>query len=130
MGSSPWSPAASFATQATVPSKPDTVSCTAESSNAVLVQWEAPADGGAAITAYQLQRDDGQGGDFQPLYSGADCQYLSGNLQNGLQYRFKVQAENEVGLKLDHFTCWHAMSALDSIGANSNLLHLDVYNYR
>ena len=98
IGESPWSEEASFMTQATVPSAPEALSCTADGATTVLVAWQEPADGGAPINAYQLQMDDGEGGDFQLLYNGNVFQHLAANLRSGLGYRFRVLAENEVGL--------------------------------
>lgn len=98
IGESPWSEEASFMTQATVPSAPEALSCTADGATTVLVAWQEPADGGAPINAYQLQMDDGEGGDFQLLYNGDICQHLAANLRSGLGYRFRVLAENEVGV--------------------------------
>lgn len=85
-------------TQATVPFPPEALSCTANGPDTVLVTWQAPADGGSSISAYQLHRGDGEGGDFQPVYNGGDCEYQSTGLRSGLQYRFRVLAENEVGV--------------------------------
>ena len=96
IGESQWSHEASFSTQATVPEKPDALVGTADGPAAVLVAWKAPLDGGAPIHAYQLHRDDGNNGDFEPIYNGSDCQYLATGLRHGLEYRFRVLAENEV----------------------------------
>ena len=89
-------------TDATVPSPPEFLTCTANGANTVLVSWQAPPDGGAAIHAYQVHRGDGMDGDFQPMYNGSDCQYQATGLLSGLQYRFRVRAENEVGLLGTH----------------------------
>lgn len=87
-----------------MPEKPDALECTADSPSAVLVSWKAPLDGGAAINAYQLQRDDGDNGDFEPIYNGTDCQYTASGLRSGLAYRFRVAAENEVGFTISFGT--------------------------
>ncbi len=97
IGESPWSQQAAFMTDATVPSPPEFLTCTANGANTVLVSWQAPPDGGAPVHAYQVHRGDGMDGDFQPMYNGSDCQYQATGLLSGLQYRFRVRAENEVG---------------------------------
>jgi len=97
IGESPWSQEASFMTQATVPSPPESLTCTANGADTMLVCWQAPPDGGAPIHAYQVHRGDGMDGDFQPMYNGSDCQYQATGLHSGLQYKFRVLAENEVG---------------------------------
>ncbi|KAL0040936.1 hypothetical protein WJX79_010532 [Trebouxia sp. C0005] len=97
IGESPWSQEAAFMTEATVPSPPEFLTCTANGADTVLVSWQAPPDGGAPIHAYQVHRGDGMDGDFQPMYNGSDCQYQATGLLSGLQYRFRVRAENEEG---------------------------------
>ena len=103
-------------TQATVPRAPGAVSCTADGPSTVLVTWQAPADGGAPINAYQLQKGDGEDGDFEPVYNGSDCQYQTTGLLSGLQYRFRVLAENEVGF------CVHALGTFSF--AVNNAYHI------
>jgi len=102
IGESPWSLEAAFMTQATVPSPPKLLTCTANRADTVLVSWQAPLDGGAPICAYQVHRGDGMEGDFQPMYNGSDCQYQATGLLSGLEYRFRVRAENEVGPPRTH----------------------------
>lgn len=97
MGESTWSQEASFSTAATVPDKPDALACTADGPCTVLATWKAPSDGGEPINAYQLQSDDGNNGDFEPIYNGLECQFRATGLQSGLAYRFRVLAVNEVG---------------------------------
>lgn len=97
IGESVWSEEASFTTQATVPEKPDRLGCTADGPS-VIVTWEPPPDGGAPINAYQLQRAEGDDGDFEPIYNGMNCRYQVSGLRSGFSYRFRVLAENEVGV--------------------------------
>ncbi|KAL3147790.1 Fibronectin type III domain-containing protein 3B, variant 2 [Trebouxia sp. C0010 RCD-2024] len=98
IGESVWSDEASFTTQATVPERPDPLECTPDGPSDVLVTWGVPADGGAPINTYQLQRSDGDGPDsFEPIYNGTECQYRVSGLRSGVLYRFRVLAENEEG---------------------------------
>ena len=85
-----------------MPEKPDPLECTADGPSAVLVTWGPPADGGAPINAYQLQRGEGGDGDFEPIYNGPDCQYRVLGLRSGFAYRFRVLAENMVGVAQLH----------------------------
>lgn len=116
-----WSDEASFTTQATVPERPDPLECTPDGPSDVLVTWGVPADGGAPINSYQLQRSDGDGPDtFEPIYNGAECQYRVSGLNSGVLYRFRVLAENEVGVALTHF----GTAELSSSGSG---MHLDAH---
>lgn len=103
-----WSEEACFNTQATVPEKPDPLECTPEGPSTVLVTWGVPADGGAPINTYQLQRSDEDNPDsFEPIYNGAECQCRVSGLRSGILYRFRVLAENEVGAILACcIRCW------------------------
>ena len=120
IGESAWSQEASFMTQATVPSPPDSLTCTASGPDTVLVAWQAPADGGAPVHAYQVHRGDGVDGDFQPMYSGSECQYRASGLRSGVQYRFRVLAENEVGpLAITHVAmCLGSVILVTSVNLN------------
>ena len=80
-----------------MPEKPDPLECTPDGASDVLVTWGVPADGGAPINTYQLQRSDEADLDsFETIYNGAECQYRVSGLRSGVLYRFRVLAENEV----------------------------------
>ena len=59
MGPSPWSAVCRSGTSATVPGQPTPPCVVSATPTAVLVQWIAPFDGGAELTEYMLESDDG-----------------------------------------------------------------------
>lgn len=59
VGVSPWSALCHSATSATVPGQPAPPCVVASTPTAAQVQWIAPADGGAELTEYLLECDDG-----------------------------------------------------------------------
>ena len=97
LGESPYSPPATYTTQATVPATPDAPLVTAASEAQVSLRWAAPEDNGSEISGYQVERDDGRGGPFQFLHHGAGTACTAAGLASGLVYRFRVRAENEAG---------------------------------
>lgn len=62
----------------------------------VTLQWIPPAENGSPICAYQLERDDGQGGDFHLVYAGPNTFTTVEGLRCGTAYRFRLRAENDV----------------------------------
>ena len=60
IGESPYSLPFSALTQAAVPSQPAAPTAASASESSLTLQWEAPADNGAAISGYQLEMDDGR----------------------------------------------------------------------
>jgi len=96
-------------TLADVPAKPSAPPSTILSrttSKSIYVQYTAPStDGGSDILSYELQMDDGKGGDFVSLIGGSE-NYLKlwfiveGNLNKGTIYRFRYRALNSVGWSL------------------------------
>ncbi|XP_064106043.1 titin-like isoform X2 [Macrobrachium nipponense] len=69
--------------------------------DALLLHWEAPeSDGGTPISGYILERCEGDG-DFWVrvnLVPIKDTEYAVANLIGGREYRFRVSAENAVGV--------------------------------
>lgn len=72
----------------------------------IRVTWAASEGGdtgGSEILSYQLQMDDGDGGDFQELTGGEGVQYLklsytvSAGVAEGVTFRFRFRARNAVG---------------------------------
>lgn len=59
VGVSPWSALCHSATSATVPGQPAPPCVVASTPTTAQVQWIAPADGGAELTEYLLECDDG-----------------------------------------------------------------------
>jgi hypothetical protein len=91
---------------ADVPNKP-TAAPTSDPANTdstqIKVVYNEPADnGGSNIISYELQMDDGKGGDFISLF-GADSDYLrlwyivTTNITKGTLYRFRYRAKNDIG---------------------------------
>jgi hypothetical protein len=70
IGGGPFSPEAIFSTNPSVPAQPGPPSTVAQTPTSVTLQWEAPHSGGAEITAYVLEIDDGEGGAFAMVYTG------------------------------------------------------------
>ena len=84
--------------EATVPDQVTGLSITATSRTTATLSWSAPADGGAPITHYSIQHDQGLLGDFTSttLASTALTATILG-LSTGLSHRFRVAAVNAVG---------------------------------
>jgi len=96
-------------TLADVPAKPSSPPSTILSrttSKSIYVHYTAPStDGGSDILSYELQMDDGKGGDFVSLIGGTE-NYLKlwfiveGNLSKGTIYRFRYRVLNAIGWSL------------------------------
>jgi hypothetical protein len=78
IGGGPFSPEAIFSTTPSVPAQPGPPSAVAQTPTSVLLQWDAPHCGGAEITAYVLEVDDGEGGAFDMVYTGEQSCYELG----------------------------------------------------
>ena len=64
---------------------------------AVTVEWEAPDDGGLAITGYEVTASAG-GSEVASVSVGGDTlSHTFGDLTNGVTYTFEVVATNEIG---------------------------------
>ena len=87
IGESPWSPVASACTQATVPLQPDPPVVMEASDSSLTLQWVPPPDSGSPIAAYDLEVDDGGGGEFRRLYHGPSTYFTLPGLQGGAVYR-------------------------------------------
>ena len=96
IGESVWSKSAQYSTQASVPEQPSAPASVSASIDSITMRWEAPHDSGDPISQYRLERDDGEGGDFELAYTGPDCSALLGGLQCGAPYRFRLWAFNSV----------------------------------
>jgi fibronectin type 3 domain-containing protein len=80
---------------ATVPSAP---SLTATAGNAnVALSWNAPANGGSAITGYNVYRGTVSGGETLVASLGNQLSWNDGNAANGTTYYYQVTAVNSVG---------------------------------
>lgn len=81
----------------TVPSAPTRVR--AETGlGQITVSWSPPAtNGGTAILRYVVERAP-PGGDFAPYATTADTRYVDEGRAHGVEYRYRVAAENGVGV--------------------------------
>ena len=70
VGDSQWSRPGFFTTKARVPSCPAAPVCQAVSADTMRISWDMPSSNGSPITLYQCFMDDGQGGNFQLIYTG------------------------------------------------------------
>ncbi|KAF6257140.1 fibronectin type III [Scenedesmus sp. NREL 46B-D3] len=106
LGCGPWSLPSTFTTQASVPAQPEPPVQVASSKDAATLQWRPPAENGALISCYQLEVDDGRQGEFRLAYTGLELQCVVQKLQSGLNYRFRLRAENSEG-----YSMWSAVAA-------------------
>lgn len=97
IGDGPYSLCSVYTTQASVPSIPEPPDVVSVTSDSVSFRWRAPADNGAPLNCYVLEKDDGMGGDFQHAYAGLEHITTVKNLQSGAQYRFRLRADNDEG---------------------------------
>jgi Ca2+-binding RTX toxin-like protein len=98
-GTGPFSAFSNTVTPATVPGAPTIGTATAGNASAT-VNWTRPANnGGSAITGFNVQVVNPAGaqvGALRPAAAGATSLLVTG-LNNGTNYRFRVQAVNDVG---------------------------------
>jgi fibronectin type III domain-containing protein 3 len=97
IGESAWSPIAAFSTQASVPATPDAPAVASASSDAIVLLWPPVAGNGAEVTGYQVEMDDGEGGEMAFVGRTHEAQFSVGRLRSGLTYQFRVRAENSEG---------------------------------
>ena len=92
---------------ASTPAKPTDVpvsdaSVTSDSEIKVAYASPAPANGGSAITSYELQMDDGEGGDFVSIHGFSPSSMITHytakeDVTKGRMVRFRYRAQNAVG---------------------------------
>jgi hypothetical protein len=75
--------------------------------DAATLAWSQPAENGAVISCYQLEVDDGRQGEFRLAYTGLELQCVVTKLQSGLNYRFRLRAENSVSRYSSPGLCLH-----------------------
>lgn len=97
IGESPFSPAATYSTQASVPATPLEPSITSSGVDSVVLRWLPVAGNGSEVSGFQVEMDDGLGGEFSFVGHTHEPQFSVAGLRSGLAYRFRVRAENSEG---------------------------------
>ena len=100
VGTSRWSLPGTGTTTAvaTVPARPARPSASSSSTNTMEVVWSAPADGGSAITDYDVRYRAGRTGAWTlHAHTGTDAMVTVDGLQAGTYHEVQVRAENGVG---------------------------------
>uniref|UniRef100_UPI0035BC8F4F fibronectin type III domain-containing protein n=1 Tax=Agreia sp. TaxID=1872416 RepID=UPI0035BC8F4F len=96
-GTGPASAASAAVTLPVLPAAPTWGTVTA-SDSAVSLNWVAPADGGSALTAYEIQRRQGTGAWLSTAVLPASSLATTVKaLDNGAQYAFRIRAFTAVG---------------------------------
>ncbi len=101
VGDAEWSNEASETTDA-VPDAVSDLTATKDGTNGareIDLAWTAPADNGAAITSYTLQRKSGTGGyaNVSTSIGASATSYSDTGLTPGTKYTYQIQAVNSVG---------------------------------
>ena len=91
-GWGPWSGASAPVTPDTQPDRPAAPTVTF-GDRSLTVNWAPPTNQGSAITKYELEIGGGTSGVQQP----GTTSYVWQNLQNGVNYQFRVTAINAAG---------------------------------
>ncbi|KAH8047309.1 hypothetical protein JL722_13119 [Aureococcus anophagefferens] len=95
VGEGPFSdPTYNARTPPDLPGDPATPTVEALSNEAVKVSWFAPPENGAAITRFEVERDDG--GEVLE-FDRAQCDAIYDGLRAGRRYTFRFRAFNHVG---------------------------------
>ena len=112
IGESPWSPVASYTTQATVPQQPEPPVVWQINSSSLALQWQPPADNGSPITAYDLEMDEGEG-EFRRVYHGSATSFTATGLLGGSVMRYAALPAHPCLPAPTHPRAlhWHAGSA-------------------
>ena len=100
IGTSRWSLPGSGTTTAvaTVPARPARPSASSSSTNTMEVVWSVPADGGSAITDYDVRYRAGRTGAWTlHAHTGTDAMVTVDGLQAGTYHEVQVRAENGIG---------------------------------
>ncbi|KAH8066859.1 hypothetical protein JL721_8049 [Aureococcus anophagefferens] len=112
VGEGPFSdPTYNARTPPDLPGDPATPTVEALSNEAVKVSWFAPPENGAAITRFEVERDDG--GEVLE-FDRAQCDAIYDGLRAGRRYTFRFRAFNHVGAS--NWSAWAApVSTLTSL---------------
>ena len=78
------------------PSSPTSLTATAYSSTEIFLNWSTPTmSGGSPITAYKIERNDGNG--FNVIQNTLTLTYQDTGLTPGKQYSYRISAINAAG---------------------------------
>ena len=111
-----------------VPDCPINVQVVMAAENRMKIEWEEPdSDGGNAITAYHVEMKDKNSMTWIKCAEAPPNNLWSRitNLQKGLEYEFRVAAENLAGLS-NFSTPSHGAVARDEVGAPRDVVVTDV----
>lgn len=91
---------------ASIPDAPTSIILEASTSESLTISWSVPAsDGGSDITGYLVYMSDIQSEDFDLVYNGlyypSTLTFQVTGLIEGIEYRFKVSALNNIGASLN-----------------------------
>jgi fibronectin type 3 domain-containing protein len=81
---------------ATVPSAPTNLKAAAKA-RAITISWTAPANGGSAITGYQIYRSTSSGTEIFYVSVGNVTSYKDTSVVSGVTYWYQVEAVNAIG---------------------------------
>ncbi|XP_031413912.1 fibronectin type-III domain-containing protein 3A-like, partial [Clupea harengus] len=92
------SEAVTFTTLCTPPDTPPPPRILLRTKSSVGLQWKAPYDNGARITAYLLECCEGKQNSFKEVYCGPSKQYTVVRLTPATRYGFRVAAKSTTGM--------------------------------
>jgi hypothetical protein len=94
-----YSEVISCTTPCTIPERPVHPRISQRTKNMLMLKWNAPSDGGSAITQYKLQWSKGEDlNQFSDLYVGLQKQYKHNHRLPPLTpCMFRIQADNAIG---------------------------------
>lgn len=106
------SPSVEFKTSSCEPDTPQPPKLVSRTKNTIVVKWNAPSDNGSKITCYVLEYDQGNEGQFVPVFTGLQKQFKVSKLAASTVYSFRLAATNAVGT-----SPWSGVSRFTTCGA-------------
>ena len=80
------------------PGSPEDLRVTGTTENSVSLSWEPPREnGGSEVTGYVLEKRDALRMGWQSAGTTSNTSYTFTRLSEGVQYVFRVAAENRIG---------------------------------
>ena len=114
LGPSDWTAVSTFMTQPGLPAQPQPPQLSSSTPATLAVRWQRPADGGAEITDYQLECEDGSssGSGYRRVYTGPAQEHTLPGLQVGsLQLHCTLSSSEQLALRR-HCLCRHTSAGL------------------